>query len=258
MKQSLRRVKANLIARSQTQNLNMSDSENKRALVALKGHFTRLTKNFDDHLKDFSVDKTELSLKSLQTYLERLQSYEVKVSEKGEELAMSDDEQTRLYGEKELDDIAEKLSDAQKRFNEVTRTSKTEKGAGLLFSMRRDDQNVEDDIGDVRPIFNRDEGTRGKKDDPIPIWRPRVTFEAWKLNLKHWMEEVKYSEHQYLTRMTSMLQGNDVAEGVKEFAIKLGERRQESRDTVDKILDALQEKFGETEEEKYRRKLENF
>ena len=163
MKQSLRRVKANLIARSKTQNLNMSDSENKRAFGALKGHFTRLSKQFDDQLKDFSVDKTELSLKSLQSYLERLQSYEVKVSEKGEKLAMSDDEQTRLYCEKELDDIAEKLSDVQKRFNEVTRKSKTEKGAGLLFSMGRGDQSGDDNIGDVRPIFNRDEGTRGKK-----------------------------------------------------------------------------------------------
>ena len=126
---------------------------------------------------------------------------------------------------------------------------------GLGGAFQRKERDPEDPEDPQMEYIPRDDG---KKDDLIPTWRPKVTFEAWKSTLKHWMEEVKYSEHQYITRLFFMLQGKDVAEEVKEFTIKLGERRSESRDTVEKILEALQEKFGETEEEQYRRKVENF
>ena len=69
----------------------MSDTEIKRSFVASKGHFTRTSNRFEVHLKAFSEDKSELNLKGLRFYLEQLQSKHVTLSEKGEELAMSED-----------------------------------------------------------------------------------------------------------------------------------------------------------------------
>ena len=252
----------------------MTDKDIKRSLVAQKGHFTGVSKLFDQQLKAFCEDKNEYNLKNLQYLLEQLQKQFEKVPEKGQMLAESKDEDTRKAGEKEVEEITEKFGVAQGKFSEHTKTPKTERKAGMYSRMggmgaflgggtgrafksgkMSDDEGAEDA---PTTFFPRDKGKKGRKDDQIPTWRPKVTFEAWQSNLKHWMEEVQYSEHQYLIRLFSMLQGKKGTEEVREFTIKLGERRTKSRDTVEKILVALQEKFGETEEEQYRRKVENF
>ena len=252
----------------------MTEQTTKRSLVATKAHYEKNANNFEQQLRAFIESKSDFKLKLLLSRLETLQKQCDSVSEKGKELMESEDEDMRKYGEKEMEDIIEKFSDVQKRLEKAiskTEAPKTETGAGMfsrsggglngIFSNgfrgeekveKKDLENPEEDLEDIQDgKIPRNDGRAKRKDDPIPVWRPKVTFDAWESNLRQWMKEVKYTDHQYITRLFQMLQGKDVTEEVRDFMIKFGERREECRNTVAKVLTALQDKFGESKEEKY-------
>ena len=254
----------------------MTDEAIKRSLVAHRSHFDKGVTVLEQKLADFVGNRSSFNLKEIQIQLEFVRKQFEKVSEKGAVLAESEDEETGKYGVKEMEEISEKYRKIQEKYGKdttKTETSKTEHKAGMFahstgglgasfshgFNQSKEDiadPDLEEEEMEIRGTYNDGRGKR--KDDPIPTWRPRVTFEAWESSLGMWMDEVKYTDQQYVTKLLTMLQGKDVSEEVRDFTINLGERRKECRDTVKKIMGALKDKFSETEDEKYKRKVRNF
>ena len=84
-----------------------------------KSNFERRAVLFEKQWKAFIKDRSDSKLKNLQVQLEFLQKHFEEVLEKGLELAKSEDDETREYGKKELEEITEKLRKVRKTYNEA-------------------------------------------------------------------------------------------------------------------------------------------
>ena len=88
------------------------------------------------------------------------------------------------------------------------------------------------------------------KDQKIPIWAKRLSFESWLDDFTRLMTNVKYSDSHYVDRLMGMLKDCNTREDVVKFTVEdLLERRCQSRDSTEKILGILKERFGRTERE---------
>ena len=86
------------------------------------------------------------------------------------------------------------------------------------------------------------------KDPKTPVWVSGQSYESWVQNFTQWQNNVKYTDGQYVDRLTSMLKDPNTNKKVSDyFVTDLNEDRIEVRDTCKKILDRLKERFGRSE-----------
>ena len=116
-----------------------------------KSNFERRAVLFEQQWKAFIKDKSDSKLKNLQVQLEFLQKHFEEVSEKGLELAKSEDDETREYGKKELEEITEKLREVLKTYNEATSTT-GDFSRGTKVRSDKDDQ-IEKSFEESRRTF---------------------------------------------------------------------------------------------------------
>ena len=86
------------------------------------------------------------------------------------------------------------------------------------------------------------------KDPKIPVWVSGQSYESWVQNFTQWQDNVKYTDGQYVDRLTSMLKDPNTNKKVSDYFVNdLNEDRIEARDTCKKILERLKERFGRSE-----------
>ena len=86
------------------------------------------------------------------------------------------------------------------------------------------------------------------KDPKTPVWVSGQSYESWVQNFTKWQDNVKYTDGQYVDRLTSMLKDPGTNKKVSDYFVNdLNEDRMEVRDTPKKILDRLKERFGRSE-----------
>ena len=86
------------------------------------------------------------------------------------------------------------------------------------------------------------------KDPKTPVWVSGQSYESWVQNFTQWQDNVKYTDGQYVDRLTSMLKDPNTNKKVSDYFVNdLNEDRIEARDTWKKILERLKERFGRSE-----------
>ena len=106
----------------------MTEQDTKKSLVAHKGHFERKYALFEQRMTTFIGNRNEFTLKNLIVEMDCLRKHFDKITEKGEELNESKNEETSKYGLKELEEITERFKKIQEKFDEETsKTIKPEK-----------------------------------------------------------------------------------------------------------------------------------
>ena len=86
------------------------------------------------------------------------------------------------------------------------------------------------------------------KDPNTPVWVSGQSYESWVQNFTQWQDNVKYTDGQYVDRLTSMLKDPNTNKKVSDYFVNdLNEDRVEARDTCKKILERLKERFGRSE-----------
>ena len=86
------------------------------------------------------------------------------------------------------------------------------------------------------------------KDPKTPVWVSGQSYESWVQNFTQWQDNVKYTDGQYVDRLTSMLKDPNTNKKVSDYFVNdLNEDRIEARDTCKKILERLKERFGRSE-----------
>ena len=97
------------------------------------------------------------------------------------------------------------------------------------------------------------------KDPKIPVWVSGQSYESWVQNFVQWQNNVKYADQQYVDRLTSMLKDPHTNKKVSDYFVKdLNEDRVEVRNTCQKILDRLKERFGRSELRELEVNIEKF
>ena len=84
------------------------------------------------------------------------------------------------------------------------------------------------------------------KDPKTPVWVSGQSYESWVQNFKQWQDNVKYTDGQYVDRLTSMLKDPNTNKKVSDYFVKdLNEDRIEVRNSSKKILDRLKERLAD-------------
>ena len=97
------------------------------------------------------------------------------------------------------------------------------------------------------------------KDNKIPVWVSGQSYESWLENFILWQDNMKYTDSQYVDRLTSMLKDPHTNKKVSDYFVKdLNEDRIDVRITCQKILDKLKERFGRSEIKELEGNIEKF
>ena len=96
------------------------------------------------------------------------------------------------------------------------------------------------------------------KDTKVPEWVDKQFFESWKENFLLWKTVVNYDDTHYVDRVVGMLKVSSMADVTKFMVEDLLERRVENRDTSEKMVKILEDKFGENKKEALRRHVDSY